>query len=186
MVMRILEKTKEEFTTKLKTMNTPLIKINYIEDALKGNIAIAARAHLGDLLTELYIDMKMYDKAARAISNKASVATTFKEKAELYIRAGELMARAQRLEDAEGMFVKALREATEPQQAIIKKMMKNALLKVANELYVGGRKSGSIKFYERIIKLPLDGAEKSEVKAKLMAMYKNMNRYSDMKILEGI
>lgn len=186
MVMRILERTKEEFINKLKTMNTPLIKINYIEDALKGTIDIAARAYLGDLLTELYIEMKMYDKAAKAISNKASVATTFKEKMELYTRAGELMARGQRMEDSEAIYARAMREATEPQQAQIKKMMKAAWAKVADEMWNGGRKSGAMKFYEKIIKMPLDADEKALVKERLMEIYRNMGRYSEMKILQGV
>jgi len=186
MVMRILEKSKEEFANKLKTMNTPLIKINYIEDALRGTIDIAARAYLGDILTELYVEMKMFDKAARALSNKASVSTTFKDKMELYCRAGDLMAHAQRLEEAEGLYVKAMREVTEPMQLVIKKRMKDAFLKVANEMWVGGRKSGAIKFYEKLIKMPLDANEKAGVKDKMMEMYKNMGRFSEMKILQGI
>ena len=184
--MRILEKSKEEFVNKLKTMNTPLIKINYIEDALKSTIDLAARSYLGDILTDLYIDMKMFDKAARALTNKAGVAMTFKEKSELYSRAGELMAKAQRLEDSESIYVKAMREATEPQQAIIKKAMKNSWLKVADELWTSGRKSTAIIFYERLIKMHLDGNEKPVIKERMLELYKNMRRYSEMKMLQGI
>jgi hypothetical protein len=58
----------------------------------------------------------MYDKAAKAMANKAGIEVTFRDKVDSYIGAAEYFSKAGKVEDAEEMFVRATREASTEQK----------------------------------------------------------------------
>lgn len=187
MMVVIRERGIEEIKEKLSTMNTALNKINYLESAVKdlGFTLDIKRFILGEL-SSLYEERKMYDRSAKAMSNKAAMEITFKDKMNSYITAAELYCKAQKVEDAEQMFSQAVRDVDNEQKQKIKFARKNLYFKMANDLEAVGKKAGAVKFYEKLIKMNLDEIEKNQVKAKLSGTYKSLGLFREAKLVEGL
>lgn len=180
----VKEKTKEEIEEKLETMNTDLNKIVYLESAMKKNFTMEIKRFLLNKLVELYAERGMYDKAGKSMAVKAGIDITFREKIDSYIRAGEMYAKAGKIEDAEYMFERALRESSEKES--IRMAMKNVYFISAQELERKGKKTSALKFYERLIKMSLNDMEKKDIKKKLIDNYKSLGRFRDADLLEGV
>ena len=185
MVVRVLEKTIEEMQVKLGTMNTELNKIAYLESALKVHSGLEIKRFIWASLVELYDERKMYEKAGKAMSAKAGIDITFREKIESYLRAGEMYAKAGRIEDADHMFVRAMRNANASQKQRIRLAMKNIYLTNAKELEQNGKTASSVRFYEKLMELGLDDLEKKEVKVKLVKIYKTLGKFREAELIEG-
>ncbi len=185
-MVRVLEKSREEIEAKLNTMQTDFNKIVYLESALREDLTYEVKRWIWGVLAELCETQGMFEKAARAMQNKAGIDISFKDKIEAYLSAGELYARAGKVEDAEGMFLKAYRNADNEQKLRIKLAMKNIFLVSAQELEKKGKPFAAVKYYEHLIKMPLDEVEKGEIKDKLLEGYRRLGRFKDAKLLEGI
>ena len=183
MVIRIKEKTLEEIEAKVNNMFTVLNKIAYLESALKENFSYKIKRFIWEKLVELYEERGMYEKAGKAMSNKAGIDFSFLEKIESYLRAAELYSKAGKIEDAEEMFIRALKDASIEQEQKIRLAMKNIFLINAAELEKKDKRVAASKFYERLIKMHLDELEKSEIKEKLVAIYKSLGKFREMKLL---
>ena len=84
------ERTIEEIEEKVGGMNTSLNKINYLESAVKvPGFSFEVKRFLWGELCELYKGRKMFEKAAKSMSNKAGMEVTFREKVESYLSATE-------------------------------------------------------------------------------------------------
>ena len=186
MVIRVKEKTIEEIESKLQSMNTDLNKIAYLESALKIDFIFEIKRFIWETISRLYEDRKMYDKSGRAMVGKANIDITFREKIESYLKAGELYAKAGKVDDSEQMFIRALRDASESQKQKIKLAMKNIFLISAQELEKKDKKLNSTYFYEKLVKMPLDSLEKQEIKNKLILIYKSLGKFREARLLEGI
>jgi len=116
MGISVRERTIREIEEKLKGMNTSLNKIAYLESALRQDLDPKVKRFVWKTISGLYEERKMYDKAAVAMEGKAGIDVTFRERMESYLKSGELFAKAVRVEDAEKMFVRALREANSEQK----------------------------------------------------------------------
>ena len=85
MAIQIRERDIEDIEEKLKTMNTALNKINYLESALKDSgFSFEIKRFLLQKISELYEERKMYDRAAKAMSKKAAMEITFRDKMDSY------------------------------------------------------------------------------------------------------
>ena len=62
---------------------------------------------------------------------------------------------------------------------------KNLYFSIAGTLEGQGKRSGAMKFYEKLMKMTLDTSEKDQVKGKLLALYKALGMYRESKMLEG-
>lgn len=182
----VKEKTKQEIEQKLETMNTPLNKIGYLESAMKQNFTMEIKRFLWDKLVELYEERGMYEKAGKAMAMRAGIDISFREKIDSYIKAGEMFAKAGKIDDAENMFIRATRDANLEQKEQIKLAMRNVYTLSAKQLEIKGKKASALKFYERLIKMPLSDIEKKEIKKKLVETYKSLGRFRDAELLEGI
>ena len=185
MPIQIREKTIEEITEKLKTMITPLNKIAYLESAVKENFSFEIKRYVWEKLSEFYEEKKLYEKSAKAMANKAGIEISSKEKVEAYIRAAELYSRTAKVEDADEMFVRALR-TTGVDIARVKLAMKNIYLISAQQLEKKSKNISSLKFYERLVKMPLDDFEKKQIKEKLIFSYKALGRFKDAELVKGL
>ncbi len=186
MVIRVTEKTIEDIEKRLSTLDTSFNKIIYLESALKSNFGIEAKRFIWQKISELYEERKMFEKAAKAMMGKAGFDITYSDKIDSYLRAGELYAKAGKVEDAEQMFVRALRDANDSQKNKIKLTMKNIFLVNAQELEKNRKSASSCKFYERLIKMNLDQKEKEQIKQKLITIYKSLGKFKEIELLEGI
>jgi len=115
MNVQVRERDIDDIKEKLATMNTALNKISYLESALKETgFDFEIKRFLWKQIAELYSERKMYDRAARAMANKAALEVTFSSKIESYLAAAELYAKTGRVDDADQMFILATRDADDP------------------------------------------------------------------------
>lgn len=187
MVIQVREKTVEEFKEKLASMSTDLNKITYLESALKetGHSFEIKRFLWGEIGT-FYGGRKMFEKAAQAISNKASMDITFREKVDSYVTAADLYSRAGKVDLADEMFSRATRDATVEQRNKIKLARKNIYSVSARELERLGKRMGALKFYEKLIKMDITDDEKREIKHKLKSSYTSLGLFREARLIEGI
>jgi tetratricopeptide (TPR) repeat protein len=187
MGVHVRERTIEEISQKLKEMNTSLNKIVYLESALRETgFTFEIKRFLWGELAKLYEEKKMYEKAAKAMSNKAGIEITFRNKIDSFICAAEYFAKAGKVEDAEDMFVRASREANPEQKAKIDLAKKNIYTICARELEQKGKKASALKYYEKVIKMNLEEIEKNQIKEKLISTYKSLGFFREARLLEGI
>ena len=184
MAMRVREGTIEEIEEKLGEMRTSLNKINYLESAVKvSGFSFEIKRFLWDMLCGLYVERKMFERAARAMSNKAGMEVSFREKVESYLSAAELFAKVGKIEDAEEMFVRAGRDANDEERVKVKLARKNIYFVLARGLETDGKRAGAVKFYEKLIKMNLDEIERDEIREKLLVMYKALGMFREAKLL---
>lgn len=181
------ERTIEDIEEKLKEMNTALNKIIYLESALKAtSFSFEIKRILWDKLSGLYLERAMFERAAKAMANKAAMEVMFKDKVDSYINAAELYARAGKVDDADEMFVRASRDGTNEQKMRVKLARKNVYLISAQDLEKKGKRASAVKFYEKLIKMTLDDIEKMMIKEKLLKTYKALGMFREAKLIEGI
>jgi tetratricopeptide (TPR) repeat protein len=187
MGVQVRERTIEEIEGKLGEMRTVLNKIGYLESAVRvPGFSFEIKRFLWAELFELYKERKMFEKAARAMSNKAGIEVVFRDKVESYLSAAELFAKAGRIDDAEEMFVRASRDTNNAEKMKIKLARKNIYFVLAKDLEAKGKRKGAVKFYEKLIKMNLDSVEKDEIKEKLISMYKALGLFREAKLLGNI
>ncbi len=185
--MQVREKDLDEIKEKIAATNTVLSKIYYVESALRElSFGLDIKRYLYQALSDLYAERKMFDRAAKSMSNKASMEITFRNKIESYLQAGELYSQALKSDDAEEMFLRASREANDTEKQRIKLTKKNIYFKTARELEKKMKRSAAAKFYEKLIAMNLEPIEKKEVKEKLTGIYKSLGMFREIKLLEGI
>lgn len=187
MAIQVRERTIEEIGTKLAEMNTALNKIMYLESALSvSGFNFEIKRFIWKELSDLYGERKMFERAARAMSNKAGMAVVFKERVNDYISAADLFSKVGKIEDADEMFTRASRDADREQKARLKLARKNIYLVSARDLELKGKKASAVKFYERLIKMDLEDIERAEVKSKLLNTYNALGMFREAKLLEGL
>jgi tetratricopeptide (TPR) repeat protein len=181
----VRESSLEEIEEKLVGMNTDLNKIAYLESALKQGFGFEIKRFLWGELAELYSERKMFEKAAKAMANKAGMEISSLGKEEGYIFAAELYVKIGKVDDAEEMFVRAAREANVDGKARVKLARKNVYIVAAQDLESKGKRAGAVKFYEKLMKMNLEEVEKLGVKAKLLDMYNALGMFREARLLEG-
>jgi tetratricopeptide (TPR) repeat protein len=187
MTITVREKTIEEIESKLSQMNTDLNKLSYLESALREqSFNYETKRFLWGQTSDLYKERKMYEKAAKAMANKASTEITIKDRIESFLSAAELHAKCGKIEESENMFIKAAREANVEQIEKIKLAKKNIYIVFAKELEKNNKKASAVKFYEKLIKMRIDPIEKTLIKEKLLTTYKSLGMFREAKLLEGI
>ena len=185
-MVQVKEKSLEEIESRLDEMKTDLNRIDYLESALKGEFTFEIKRNLWEKLAELYEERRMFEKAGRAMANKAGIDVTFREKIDSYIKAGELFSRAGKIEDAEDMFIRAGRDASVEQKEQIKLARKNIYVLSAEALEKVGKKGSALKFYEKLIKMRLEDFEREQVKKRLIEIYKALGKFREVELVEGL
>jgi len=187
MAVQVRENTIEEIEEKLAEMNTALNKISYLESALKAtSFSYEIKRFLWGNLAELYAGRKMFERAARAMANKAGVEVMFKDKIDSYITAAEFYSKIGKVDDADDMFLRASRDGNDEQKMAIRLARKNVYSVSASELERKGKKASAVKFYEKLIKMRLEDVEKDEIKEKLIKTYTALGMFREAKLLEGV
>jgi hypothetical protein len=187
MAVDVRENSIEEIEERLAEMQTGLNKIDYLESALKGtSFSFEIKRFIWGKLSELFEERKMVERAARAMSNKAGMEITRREKVDSYVNAAELFARGGHVEDSDEMFVRAMRDADNEQKSKIRLARKNIYLMNAQGLEKKGKRASAAKFYEKLIKMGVDDMEKEEIKGKLVKTYNALGMFREARLLEGV
>ena len=185
-MVQVKERNFQEVRAKFESLVTDLTKMEYLESALKASdISMDVKKFAFTTLADLYGKKLMYEKAARAMYGKAGYDTTFREKIESYLKAGEFFAKGGNIISADDMFLRATREGNSEQQARVALTRKNIYLSVAAEQEKRFRMANAVKFYEHLLTFKLDDLEKSMIKKKLMDYYKKVGRFNDARAIEG-
>jgi tetratricopeptide (TPR) repeat protein len=188
MVSLIKETNLEEVKQKLSSMTTDLNKLSYIEIAIKEpSFSFEIKRYLLENASKMYENRKMYEKAAKAIANKASMDVSSKERVESYLKAAELYSKIGKVELADDIFVRASRETNNyNEKAKIELAQKNIYTQIADNLERLGKKAVALKFYERLIKMHIEPLEKEIIKQKLSNIYKSLGMFKESKLILGI
>lgn len=185
MGVNVRERTIEEIEKKLKEMNTDLNKISYIESALKvagSNFEI--KRFLWGEIGRLYEGRKMYERAAKAYFNKAGMEVLSKDKIDSYVNSAELYSKLGKVDEADDVFLRAAREATDVNQKTrVKLARKNIYTSLAKEFESKGKHAGAMKFYEKIYKMNLEESEKMIIREKLKKTYTSLGMFREAKML---
>ena len=186
MSIPIREHTLEAIEDRLNSMNTTLNKLNYLESALTTpGFTFELKRFLWDRISNLYAERKMFERAAKAQSSKATVEVASRERIDSYINAAELYSKAGKVNDAEEMFHRAIRDATPESKNVVKLARKNIYFAIAGELERKGRKASAVKFYEKLIKMNLEDIEKKSIIEKLILVYNALGMFKEAKMLEN-
>lgn len=185
MAIQVKEKTIEEIESKLSKMTTNLNKIAYLESAIKSSGSdFEVKRFILENLAKLYEQQKMYEKAAKAYSNKASIEIMTKNKIDSYINSAELYSKLGKLEEADDMFLKALRECPDiTQKSRVKLARKNIYMQLAKDFESKGKIASSVKYYEKLYKMNLDDAEKSIIREKLKKSYTALGMFREARLI---
>ena len=182
----VREHTIEQIRGRMSSMNTALNKINYLESAVVvTGFSFEIKRFIWGELSNLYYERKMYERAARSMANKAGMEVTTKEKIDSYITAAELYSKAGKVDDADNMFVRAIRDINPKDKVKVVLARKNIYLTSAKDLESKGRRASAVKFYEKLFKMNLEDFEKREIKSKLINSYKALGMFREAKMLEG-
>lgn len=184
MVVQVRERTVGEIERKLAGINTSLNKIIYLESALTiSGLSFEIKRFIWKELAKLYEDRKMFEKAARAMSNRAGVEVLVRERIDSYIMAAELFSKVGKVDEADDMFLRALRDADAEQNVKIKLARKNIFSIAAKDLEKKGKKASAVRFYEKLIKMNLDNAEKVLIKDRLIEIYTALGMSREARLL---
>lgn len=184
MVVQVREKTIEEMEEKIASMATALNKIVYLESALKAvNGSFEIKRFLWGELAKLYEERKMFERAARALGNLASMEPMFKDRMDSYVMAAEMFCRVGKVVEADEMFVRAARDASEADKRRVALARKNVYLGFAKELDSKGKRANAVKFYEKLIKMRLEDIEREEILEKLRVSYKALGMFREARLL---
>ncbi len=184
MVVRVIEKNIEEIKIRVESINTALSKIAYLESALKvisGSFEV--KRFIWGELARLYEERKMFERAARALANLASMEPMFKERMDSYVMAAEMFCRLGKINDAEEMFVCAARDVSGDGKEKIMLARKNVYFKFASSLEKKGKRASAVKFYEKLIKMKLNDVEKQNILEKLKVSYKALGMFREARLL---
>ena len=182
----VREHTIEQVEARLGSMNTALNKINYLESvSVVSGLDLETKRFVWKSLSDLYVERKMFERAAKSMASKAGVEVTSKDRIDSYITAAELYAKAGKVDDADNMFVRAIRDINPQDKVRVVLARKNIYLASAKDLESKGRKASAVKFYEKLLKMNLEDFEKKEIKFKLVNTYKALGMFREARMLEG-
>ena len=185
-MIRVDEKNFQEVKAKFDSLSSDLMKMEYLESALKINeFGMDIRKFVFANLGEIYARRLMYEKAAKVYYSKAGFDTTYRERIDSLMKAGEFYARAGNLIGAEDMFTRALREANTDQKNAITLGKIKTYVAIAEELEKKSRMTNAVKFYEELLRMKVSDSDKQKIKAKLIDYYKRMGKFTDAKMVES-
>lgn len=179
------ETKKEEIKAKLKIIGGDMLKIEYLENCLKRQIAFDVRKFVYLGLAELYESRLMFNEAAKNVDGAAEISITFREKMENYMRAAELLIKHGSYDAADKSFEKALVCGNSREKEALKKKFKEAYFTRAKEFEAGKKLNNAIKIYE---KLPIyrfvSEDEKKTINLKLAILYSKVGKIQEAMRLE--
>lgn len=183
---RVGERNFQEVKAKFDSLSSDLMKMEYLESVLKvSDFGMDIRKFVFSNLGDLYARRLMYDKAAKVYYSKSGFDSTYREKIDSLMKAGEQFARAGNLVSADDMFARATREANGDQKSSIEIGKIKIYVTIAEEFEKKARMSNAVKFYEELLKMKVSDSDRQKIKAKLLDYYKRMGKFVDARMVES-
>ncbi|MCX6749190.1 MAG: hypothetical protein NTW17_00390 [Candidatus Pacearchaeota archaeon] len=160
------------------------VQIDHLIRFLKDQLSMDTKKFVFLKLAALYEKAKLLDEAARMQNNAAELAIAFTEKITYYKKEAELYIKSGAFDKAEKAMRDAMSQANlrekEDIYAFIKQFYKEqALVCEKNE-----KRNQAVRLYEKILEMRITETERSEIKAKLLELYKKLGKVREYMILE--
>ena len=179
------EKTIPEIGARLKAIGGDMLKIEYLENCLKQQLANDARKWVHMNVADLYSIRLMYFEAAKNLDGAADCAVTYKDKMQILFSEAKMWIKSADYSKVHESFKKALACANDREKEILKAQLKQEYLAVAEKFEKSSRNNNAIKVYDelRVLNL-LSPDEKDIVNTKLVALYTKVGRIREAMQLE--
>lgn len=175
--------TKSEIEQEIKGKGD-FVQIDHLTRYIKEPIPLETKKFVFLKIAELYEKAKMFAEAAKMYNNAADLSIPFAEKIKNYLREAELFVKLGTFDRAENAMKKALTQANikEKEQiySAIKQFYKNEAM--ANEKV--SKRNNAIKYYEKILEMKISDSERTEIRQKLLELYKLAGKITEYSNLE--
>ena len=179
------EKNIPEIEANLKTIGGDMLKIEYLENCLKQQLANDVRRCVHVKLAELYAARLMYFESAKNLEGAADCAVTYKDKRQIYSATTKMWIKGANYSKANESFKKALACANDREKESLKAELKQEYLSAADRFEKLNRNNNAIKVYDELKILNLLAAdEKDRINAKLVVLYTKVGRIREAMQLE--
>ena len=135
-------------------------------------------------LAELYEKAKMFSEAAKMCDHAADLSIPYAEKMGHYKREAELYARAGEFDRSEMAMKKAMSEVNYREKEEIYNSMKDFYKEQGKMYEKMEKRNQAVKFYEKVLEMRISDAERSEIKARLMELYKKLGKIREYSAME--
>ena len=181
--MLVHESTRGEVEQKLGMMSD-FLKMEYLESCIKQHRDFDIKKFCNLKLADLYASRNMFLEAARNAAAAAEIASTFKEKAQAYMKETELWIKSGQYERADEAFRKALASGNTQEKFEMKMAIKELYLKQAQAYEKAMRNTNALKIYLRLLEIT-DDAGKLEIKKKVLDLYKKLGKIREYSVLKA-
>ncbi|MFA5723490.1 MAG: hypothetical protein WC979_04505 [Candidatus Pacearchaeota archaeon] len=172
--MQVLEKNKKEIEERALKMSE-FLRMEYLENCLKKFTDVEILRYCYSELSRLYERNVMYTEAIKYIAKFQEVAISPRDRLQAYIREIELLIKSGAYDRVEYCYSRLAQSAT-PKEIYEIETKIITLYKIEGQKFEKTNKNSlAIKVYEKLLKLVKD-SEKTEVKKKLLVLYKKLGR----------
>lgn len=179
----LMESTISDIDKKLGIVGGDMLKIEYLESALKNNLPLEVKKYVYIKLSELYVKRLMVGVAARNMESAAEVALNFKEKKELYLKQVELLVKNLSFDEADKAIKKASSFAnTRAEKEDLNARYINIFAVRALELEKTQNMKKASEVYERLAYLQ---PENLDIKKKLAVLYNRLGKIKEAIAMEN-
>ncbi|MEM4152825.1 MAG: hypothetical protein QXK80_01765 [Candidatus Pacearchaeota archaeon] len=168
--------TKDELLQQLRAQPSEVKKQEYLEAILKKPQSIEVKICALLALAELFANKKWFALAAKNYCYAADLASTFREKMDLYFKGAVFYLQAGDYLAAEDNFRKVLVLAANKDRDAIKQKIMTLYLNQATNFEKSRQLTKAITVYNRILMMKLPSEKINEIKLKLIELYEKIGK----------
>jgi len=137
-------------------------------------------------LAEIYDRKEMYRDAAQAYESISIFSTTFSEKINYLVLEAKELAKGAHFDDADRAIRRAFTDTNATQKASVLAELKTFYRQQGDFFARTNKTSKAALFYERLLRMDLNSAEKEEVKTILIKIYEKLGKMNEVRLLRGV
>lgn len=168
--------TKDELLQQLRAQPTEAKKQEYLENILKKPQSAEVKISALVALAELFTEKKWFALGARNYCYAADLASTFREKMDLYFKGAVLYLQASDYLAAEDNFRKVLVLAANKDRDSLKQKILTLYFNQAINFEKSRQLTKAITIYNRILMMKLPFEKINEVRLKLIELYEKIGK----------
>lgn len=176
--MAIQERSKTEVEAKLSRMGD-YVRIDYLDRILKSTSPLEVKKFAYEKLAELYENKGMFGEAAKNMNSIADLSATFKDKIQRYMKIAELFVKADKYNEAEAAFNKALACCNAHEKEEMKKELKSFYFRQGEAYEKCQRSNKALLVYEKLLTMRISDDELLKVKKKMLNLYSKLGKIQE-------